>query len=287
MSLICGRYTAAGGPVHGGAIGDRWAGSQAKAAGRQDITTHVDPGSESRLATAFHHFFVGFDEFLSLEDRIAPFNLFEAVGMERAEIRHSRFLAYILDPRRRHGLGDAFLRRFLYRALVDVGSTDPMAAEAMIADLEGATVERERANIDILITVETERLVVAIENKIDAGETGYQLTRYHDWVEGTYGDGWRRVFLYLTPNGRAPSHAKWAPLSYATVVEALKWFMGAQIATLSDAVTLGLRHYQEMLERTVLNEDRNRKSSPRSSTRSTRRSLISCSPRFRDLPTRS
>jgi hypothetical protein len=52
-----------------------------------------------------------------LESLIAQFNIFEAVGVERQELRHSDFLSFLLDPRQSHGLGDSFLRRLLQRRL--------------------------------------------------------------------------------------------------------------------------------------------------------------------------
>src|SRR5437762_3578836 len=96
---------------------------------------------------AFVQFFDDFDSFLALEERIAPFNLFEALGMQRAEVRHSQFLAYILDPNRPHGLNDEFLKRFLYKALTAIESKDPAPAEMMIAGFDQTTVDRERGNI--------------------------------------------------------------------------------------------------------------------------------------------
>src|SRR2546425_6587194 len=118
----------------------------------------------------FADFFDDFDAFLDLEERIAPFNLFEALGMQRAEVRHSQFLAYILDPNRPHGLGDEFLKRFLYKALTAIGSKDPAPAEMMIVDFDQTNVYRERANIDVLVTLGGGHAVVAIENKIGADE---------------------------------------------------------------------------------------------------------------------
>lgn len=44
------------------------------------------------------------------------FNLFEALNITKQEIRHSRFLAYLLDPHEAHGLGDRFLRGLLMAA---------------------------------------------------------------------------------------------------------------------------------------------------------------------------
>jgi hypothetical protein len=45
-----------------------------------------------------------------LEALLDRFNLFEALGIVRQELRHSDLLAFILDPRQPHGLGDAFLK---------------------------------------------------------------------------------------------------------------------------------------------------------------------------------
>ena len=40
-------------------------------------------------------------------------NIFEAVGLDRQEIRHSNFLAFLLRPQESHGLSDAFLKRLI------------------------------------------------------------------------------------------------------------------------------------------------------------------------------
>src|SRR5688572_14064226 len=53
----------------------------------------------------------------TLEGLIAQFNIFEAVGAVRQELRHSDFLAFLLDPRQNHRLGDAFVRRLLQKFL--------------------------------------------------------------------------------------------------------------------------------------------------------------------------
>jgi hypothetical protein len=50
-----------------------------------------------------------------LETMLDQFNMFEAMGAVRREVRHSDFLAFLLDPRQSHGLGDAFVKRLLQR----------------------------------------------------------------------------------------------------------------------------------------------------------------------------
>lgn len=210
------------------------------------------------IKTALKVFFDDFDSILDLEERISPFNIFEALGVARAEIRHSNFLAYLLDPNRKHGLGEEFLTRFLYRALLSIDSTDPVAAEVMIADIDQVQVEREREGIDVLLTIHSIRLVVAIENKIDAAETGDQLARYFQWVEQEYGSGWRRIYLFLSPDGREASHEAWYPISYSIVVDSIDWLLRTRGSNLSADLMLTMKHYHEMLERNVLDEDKNR-----------------------------
>ena len=40
-------------------------------------------------------------------------NIFKVLGASKAEIRHSNFLAWLLDPNESHNLGGVFLKRFL------------------------------------------------------------------------------------------------------------------------------------------------------------------------------
>src|SRR5574337_738498 len=83
-----------------------------------------------------------------LEDLIAEFNIFEALGIVRQELRHSDFLSFLLNPAERHGIGDYFLKSFLIRVLNDADSSP---IEIDIIDLNDAVVERETQHIDILI----------------------------------------------------------------------------------------------------------------------------------------
>ena len=45
----------------------------------------------------------------SLEALLDRFNLFEALGVARQELRHSDFLGFLLNPQQPHSLGDFFL----------------------------------------------------------------------------------------------------------------------------------------------------------------------------------
>src|SRR5215212_9398812 len=48
-----------------------------------------------------------------IEELLDQFNVFEAIGFVNQEVKHSHFLAFLLDPRQNHGIGEHFLKRFL------------------------------------------------------------------------------------------------------------------------------------------------------------------------------
>jgi len=56
-----------------------------------------------------------------LEALLDEFNIFEAVGAVRQEVRHSDFLTFLLNPRERHGLGTTFAQQLLLTAVLDLG----------------------------------------------------------------------------------------------------------------------------------------------------------------------
>ena len=101
-----------------------------------------------------------------LESILSEFNIFEAVGMIRQEIRHSHFLAFLLNPSESHRLGDLFLKKLLICALLKSENPPLSPIEIDIADLENAKIRREWKNIDILIDSPSNNLVCAIENKV-------------------------------------------------------------------------------------------------------------------------
>jgi PD-(D/E)XK nuclease superfamily protein len=107
-------------------------------------------------------------------------NIFEAAGMQRQEIRHSNFLAFLLRPQESHGLGDAFFKRLIQKALNNSAVTPPpiSALTLALADLSDALVSREWRNIDLLVESKNNNFVFIIENKVDSSEGDDQLSTY-------------------------------------------------------------------------------------------------------------
>lgn len=190
-----------------------------------------------------------------LESLLGQFNIFEAVGMVRQELRHSDFLGFLLDPRQPHGLGDAFLRKFLQRALVATRGT-PLPVSLIDLDvwgLDDVLVLREWNNIDLLLLSEENRLAVVIENKIGSGEHSGQLERYR-CVTSQHYDGWALLALYLTPEGASPSETSYLPVGYRQVADLAEELAGARASVLGPDVLALLRHYVQMLRRHIVSD---------------------------------
>src|SRR3972149_7475372 len=63
-------------------------------------------------------FILNNEDLARLEESTGQFNIFEALGIVRQEIRHSNFLAWLMNPAQTHGLGDYFLKGFLFKTSV-------------------------------------------------------------------------------------------------------------------------------------------------------------------------
>ncbi len=122
----------------------------------------------------------------ALESMLSEFNIFEAVGNVRQELRHSDFLAFLLNPARNNGLSDRVLKKLLMSAFANVPSPPQSPAvtlsplEIDLADLSDVEVRREWRNINLLIYSPSNRWVIAIENKVDSAEREGQLKKYED-----------------------------------------------------------------------------------------------------------
>jgi hypothetical protein len=189
-----------------------------------------------------------------LERLLAEFNLFEAIGVTRYELRHSDFLRFLLDPSENHGLGDYFLKSLFKRSLAGLTGQGISAIDVDVADLSDALAERERWNIDVLVHSKRSQMVLAIENKVDASEGPGQLDDYRNTVETQF-PGYRKALLYLTPDGDAPSDQEhWLPISYGTLMETVRSVREARQSTLGRAVSTTLQHYETMVGRHIVSE---------------------------------
>jgi hypothetical protein len=194
--------------------------------------------------------------------------VFEAVGVVFQEVRHSDFLAFLLDPRGQHGLGDRFTRGWLQLIVATVrGDThnDNDSAASSVSpellervervDLSGARVYREQDRIDIQLVDPTNRLVVVVENKIFSGEHSDQLARYFQIVEERYPD-FDHLCIFLTPSGETPSHDRYVAADYGGICEEVESILGEGVVLdgrpIDQEVHFALSHYARLLRRNIV-----------------------------------
>jgi len=204
---------------------------------------------------ALENFVVANSHLESLETLLERFNIFEAVGVVRQELRHSNLLAFLLDPNQTHGLGEAFLKRFLQRAASGMQTTGlavtPIDLDTW--DLHGATVHREWQNIDILILEESLELAIIIENKIDGTESPGQLKKYRETVAKNF-HKFKMLCLYLTPEGEIPSDENYIAVSYELICQVVENLLKTKESVIGRDLLILIRNYAEMLRRHIVGE---------------------------------
>ncbi len=194
-----------------------------------------------------------------LELKLAQFNIFEAIGVVRQELRHSNFLAFLLNPSENHRLDDIFLKRFLKRVLLeeyeptDEKYTKVSPVDIDIADFTDADVRREWQNIDLLIHSPRNKLVCAIENKIDAGESMDQLIKYQNTVEQEFKDC-QAILIYLTPEGDPPSKKNWRIYNYSKIAEIIDSICISYKSTIGIDVYTLMTHYSTLIRRHIVSD---------------------------------
>jgi hypothetical protein len=195
-------------------------------------------------------------DFMNLDRKFGRFNIFEAMGSVRRELEHSNMLAYILSPDRPHGLGAEILRRIM-RAMLKRLPKEKRPVRALniaIADLDDAVVHRERDNIDIQVEFPSLKLIVLIENKVGAKASEGQLKRYKGKIAEQFPD-WRRLLVFLTPDGADPEDDDYLAFSYIDVAQVIQEYLSDQNFMQLSEVGLILSHYLEMLRRHIVPDD--------------------------------
>lgn len=185
------------------------------------------------------------------------FNMFEAAGVGRYEIRHSKILAFLLNPSEQHGLGDYLLKLIIKEAAkLSRHHGKPNQLELALGDFDDVIVRTEDMRIDILAWSERNKIVTVIENKIDAGEGKDQLPSYRKKIENdTRFKEFRKLYIYLTQDGDQPSDSEWwVPVSYEVLLEYLNETLQRKSSFLSSDSRLFVTHYIDLVRRVILKD---------------------------------
>lgn len=157
------------------------------------------------------------------------FNVFGILNIGRQELRHSDFLAFLMNTNRSGEVGKQFLRSFLSILARRYPKFGFDFFQFFYGDFESVSVKREYKNIDILLKFELSEksYVVVIENKVDSSEQFYdnseikgQLDKYEKIATEEYPDS-NRIYLFLSPDRRQPSNKSWTAVGYDLIYSAL------------------------------------------------------------------
>lgn len=196
-------------------------------------------------------------EFDALNLSLKDANIFTILSDVKKEIKHSNFIAYLLNPFETHGLNEVFLQAFIREVFSDNMDTEKRSL-LDIADLDYSTVTvlREWHNIDILVIMSKD--VFCIENKINIADHSGQLGRYRKIVEDAFPKH-ERHFIYLTPFGEDPKEEKereyYHNISYETIVFLLESITKVYKTKMGDKVLTYINDYITVLNREILMSD--------------------------------
>ena len=148
-------------------------------------------------------------DYLEIRERLESTNVFSILGLENYEIRHSNFLAWILNPYETHNLGSNISKSLIQELFPEFSG-----------DIRNISIEREKFNIDILIECKNDVLV--LENKIRSKDHSKQLQRYRQKIETDkrYANK-EKHYSYLTLYGEEPTDISegnyWSLASYKEI----------------------------------------------------------------------
>lgn len=191
-------------------------------------------------------------------------NIFEAADIGRQEIKHSRMLAFLLNPMNAHCLGGELFKNLCISRFQSISGAQQISAARLLLDqTSDLNVQCEWRNIDILVWSESLKVLVAIENKIDAKESfkhgKSQLNRYADILEeDAKFQSYSKLLLFLTVDGDDPADDRWEPYTYEQFLEILSDLLDEKIKTdsITDDARFLVTQYIEFLRRNVAMDPR-------------------------------
>jgi hypothetical protein len=178
-------------------------------------------------------------------------NLLEVFGISRKEKTHSRFLGWLLDPQKSHGLGTAFLDSFLRLAQRTCG-------REFEADLSDVKVKLERGTGRGVpdITVIGLNFLCIVENKLLAAEGQDQTRRYADAAEEEACKGGilpaHLLLVFLSPTGRPPKDGRFHALAYPPLLQLLEDLLNRDVPPI---VEMAIRQFVFNLRTRILPDE--------------------------------
>ena len=205
-----------------------------------------------------------------LKNYVPTLSLLQMFGKVRDELAHSGMLAALLDQRR-HRNYELILRPLLrdvshWLVQIESSKADILRVVAE-APMSRVSVRRELYHIDIVVEVDSHagKIVLGVENKIDAMEQPDQLARYRRVLSRAYPDR-TAVIVFLCPVVRKPVTASHSsdvpvvPVGYRSVMNAIKSTLDVTEPNSRDGWALAeiVRHLEEDILSSIKDMDLHR-----------------------------
>ena len=154
-------------------------------------------------------------------------NIFEILKIQDMEIRHSDFLAWLMDKNENQKIGTRFIYEFLKLVYKDLD----LIKNLVNCDYKIIREFRQGLNgriADIFISFEKYKYIVVIENKVYSSESANQLKDYYWSIEKKFPnkDGYTKNYIYLTLKGQKPQieqdQKNWQSVSYGQILNILE-----------------------------------------------------------------
>lgn len=164
-----------------------------------------------------------------INDNVMDFNILEITGMGTQEVKHSNILGWLFNDSE-HNLKYQILDDFLKRIIQKNKNIDMKKLQEYLYlpnKKREITVYREKDDIDLLIVDDSNKIVIAIENKVKArertkGVDGGQLQKYEDFLNKKYCTNYDKYFIFLTINLENPSKNNWLKASYQIIIDIIE-----------------------------------------------------------------
>lgn len=202
--------------------------------------------------------------FVEINNIRNKFNIFLATDMQSREIKHTKFLCYLLNPNESHGLGDEFLMRFLQRLpkqldnkldLLDLNINYSKIITEKSLESENKDLEKEYGRIDLILEIpsinqSSKNHVLIIENKLKSRQGHDQLKRYRNIAERYYSNTVVSMnYFYLTLDEEEPNDEHWTPVYYSDlVIPAIEDLIKYSAETISEYLKNILIDYMDLIE---------------------------------------
>ncbi len=181
------------------------------------------------------------------------FTLLDIIKKTKSENAHSYIIAWLLNPKPvfNHNLNHILLEKFFEQISKKI-------ALPRIEVFDDFKIEREKdlkgKRIDILISSKENKLLIAIENKIESKEGTDQLKNYYKILNQNYSNYDNQYYLFLTPFGDNPTHNKWKTLDYGIFARIIGKILEQKELIKSEVIKSILDEYLIILRRNILME---------------------------------